>query len=152
MTLPPYQYNGARSMVILHEAELRKFVAVWKQAKAAGVKLPETDDPSYVSMAALLRHVLRAARGYMTWICENLGLSDPNIIATWEEYEIEAKADDYLEHLLECWREPLKDVSEQRFSEVHLSRWKVEYCIDAMMEHAVMHPIRHRFQLEKLMS
>ncbi len=139
-------------MVILHDAELRKFVAVWKQAKATGVKLPETDDPSYVSMEALLRHVLRAARGYMTWMCEKLGLPDPHIIPTWEESEIEGKVDDYLEHLLVCWREPLKDVSEQRFSEVYLSRWEVEYCIDAMMEHAVMHPIRHRFQLDKLMN
>jgi hypothetical protein len=24
-------------------------------------------------------------------------------------------------------------------------------CIDAMLEHAVMHPIRHAFQLEELM-
>jgi hypothetical protein len=31
------------------------------------------------------------------------------------------------------------------------SRWQTRYCIDAMLEHAVMHPIRHAFQLEELM-
>lgn len=32
------------------------------------------------------------------------------------------------------------------------SRWKTLYCVDAMLEHAVMHPIRHAFQLEELMG
>jgi hypothetical protein len=31
------------------------------------------------------------------------------------------------------------------------SRWKTLYSIDAMLEHAVMHQVRHSFQLEKLM-
>jgi hypothetical protein len=31
------------------------------------------------------------------------------------------------------------------------SRWQTLYSIDAMLEHAVMHPIRHAFQLEELM-
>ncbi len=152
MTLPPYQYNGARSMVILHEIELRKFMEVWKQAKAAGVKLPVTDDPAYVSFDHLVQHILRAARGYMVWMCENLGLPDPGISTTPAPEDIAHQVDSYLETVLNAWREPLKDVPEDRFGEVYLSRWKVQYCIDAMMEHAVMHPIRHRFQLENLMS
>jgi hypothetical protein len=32
------------------------------------------------------------------------------------------------------------------------SRWNVHYCIDAMLEHAVMHPIRHTFQLQELLA
>jgi len=32
------------------------------------------------------------------------------------------------------------------------SRWGTPYSIDAMLEHAVMHPIRHAYQLEKLMA
>jgi len=30
----------------------------------------------------------------------------------------------------------------------HESRWGVKDYVDAMLEHAVMHPIRHAFQLE----
>ena len=43
-------------------------------------------------------------------------------------------------------------MSPERFDEEHLSRWKVTYCIDGMLEHAVMHPIRHRVQLEALLG
>jgi hypothetical protein len=53
---------------------------------------------------------------------------------------------------LERWREPLQDVPDERLeSPEYPSRWKTLYSIDAMMEHAVMHPIRHAFQLNELM-
>ena len=32
------------------------------------------------------------------------------------------------------------------------SQWKTRYCIDSMLEHAVMHPVRHAFQLDELLK
>jgi len=145
MTLPPYQYNGARSMVILHEQELRLFVVIWKEAKASGIPLPPGGYPNY---DYILQHVLACARSYMVWMCERLGLPDPGIPAAPPPEVIEAQADQYLEAVLDGWREPLKDVPEDRFDEVYKSRWNIDYCIDSMLEHAVMHPIRHSFQIE----
>ena len=147
-----YRYGGAGALVELHERHLRSFFETWKQAHVAGVKLPETDDPAYASMAALLRHLLSAAGKYMIWICEKLELPDPGIHPVPEVGEVADRAVDYLDHVLERWRLPLRDVSEERFYEpVYESRWGVDYCIDAMLEHAVMHPVRHEFQLVKLM-
>ena len=152
-SLPPYRYRGARACVILHEQKLREFIAVWKEAKAIGtVSLPKTNDQDYASFDHLLQHVLRASRGYITWCCEKLELPDPDVPPTPEAEEIAVQADEYLEVLLEKLRAPLAEVPEERFDEVFQSRWKVDYCIDAMLEHAVMHPIRHAFQLRELMS
>ncbi len=104
-------------------------------------------------MESVLRHVLRAARGYMTWICEKLELPDPLIESTPEANMIADKIDDYLEHVLEQWSTPLASVTEiQFFQPTYMSRWKVDYCIEAMLEHAVVHPMRHSFQLEELMK
>lgn len=151
-SLPTYSYRGARALVLLHEQQLRKFLETWRQAKAVSVSLPKTDDSDYQSMETLLRHILRAARGYMTWMCEKLELPDPDIMATPEADEIEEKADRYLEHLVDRWRTPLAAIPEERFhAPEYQARWKVAYCIDAMLEHAVMHPIRHQFQLVDLM-
>ena len=61
-------------MVLLHEEHLRRFVHVWRLALESSVSLPPTDDPAYVSLEALGRHVLSAAGGYMTWMCEVLAL------------------------------------------------------------------------------
>jgi uncharacterized damage-inducible protein DinB len=139
--------------VLLHERYLREFVATWHGAKTSSLALPATKDPSYESLEALLRHVLRAARGYMIWACEVLELPDPEIRPTPEADAIEAEADKYLDHVLECWRQPLAEVDEERFHRPsYPSRWKVDYCIDAMLEHAVMHPIRHTFQLRELLQ
>ena len=95
----------------------------------------------------------RAARGYMTWMCGVLELPDPGIRPTPEADVIEAEADAYVAQLLEHWRTPLAGINEEKFFRPeYTSRWKVSYCIDAMLEHAVMHPILHRFQLLELMG
>ena len=151
--LTNYRYGGARALVMLHEEHMPKFLETWKVARAAGVTLPETDDPNYASMEALLKHVLLCARHYMVWMCEMMELPDPGIRPAPDVDAVEAEAADYLQHVLERWRLPLSDLPEERFHHpTFRSRWNVDYCIDAMLEHAVMHPIRHRFQLEALNS
>lgn len=151
--LPPYVHAGARALVALHDRHLRAFVATWREAQRAGLALPQTDDPSYASLDALLRHVLGAARGYMTWTCEQLGLPDPGIDPTPGEDQLAGALDGYLEHLLDRWRAPLVGVTEEQADRgTYPSRWGTDYCIDAMLEHAVMHPIRHGYQLERLME
>ncbi len=148
-----YIDRGARATILLHERHMRDFLATWKQARMAEVALPATDDPNYASLQTLLRHVLRAGRGYMVWACEVLGLPAPDIRPAPEADAIEAEADAYLEQLLAGWRDPLREVAPEAFHRPEFeSRWGVKYCVDAMLEHAVMHPIRHAFQLEELMQ
>ena len=139
------------ALVLLHDEHLRRFLVVWKQARDASVALAKTEDPAYASLDTLLHHVLRAARGYMTWMCEKLELPDPEIRVTPEPALLARDADSYMEHVLERWHSPLKDVGDERLeTPEYPSRWGTMYCIDAMLEHAVMHPIRHAFQLEEL--
>lgn len=151
--IPKYKYNGARSLVLLHEKHLTNFLKTWQEAKKLNVELPKTDDPDYQSLETLLFHVLRSARGYMTWICEKLNLPDPEINNPPEINNIEKNAEQYLLNLFGRWRLPLIEIEEENFhSPTFKSRWGVEYCIDAMLEHAVMHPIRHEFQLRNLIK
>ena len=140
-------------MVLLHEEHLRRFVHTWRLALAASVSLPPTDDPAYASLGALGQHVLGAAGGYMVWMCEVLTLPDPGIRSAPDAAAIVRDADDYAEHVLERWRAPLRDVSDDRLEvPEYPSRWRTRYSIDSMLEHAVMHPIRHAFQLDELIK
>jgi uncharacterized damage-inducible protein DinB len=151
--LSNYRYRGARAMVLMHEREMRRFVEIWRKAKASGVALPPTDDPDYASLEHLLHHVLRAARGYMTWMCEKLGLPDPQIEPAPPPEKVAGEADRYLEHLLARWRLPLADLDEERASRPsYQSRWDMDYSIDSMLEHALEHPMRHAFQLEEMLA
>ena len=141
-------------MVLLHEDHLRRFVRTWRLALGASVSLPPTSDPAYSSLGALGRHVLSAAGGYLVWMCEVLKLPDPGIRPAPDATAIVQEADDYLEHVLERWRaEPLRGVSDEQLeTPEYPSRWQTRYSIDSMLEHAVMHPIRHTFQLDELMK
>jgi len=91
-----------------------QFVHTWRLALASSVSLPPTDDPAYASLGALGRHVLSAAGGYMIWMCEVLALPDPGIRSAPDAAAIVRDADDYMEHVLERWRAPLKEVSNER--------------------------------------
>ena len=150
--LQNYRYRGARALVLLQDKAMRELLPVWRRAMAARIRLPETKDPNYASLQELLHHALRAARGYMIWMCEKMGLPDPEIDPAPEVDRVEQKADRYLEHILQRWRLPLVDVDESRFGETHKTRWNEDMSCEGMLEHAVMHPIRHRFQLEELME
>jgi len=151
--IPPFRSNAVRALVALHERELRAFLPVWERSSEARLALPATSDPAYASHGALLHHVLGAARGYLTWICESLALPDPGVEPTPSADRIAEERRERLEHLAERWRIALVDLPDERLEDrSYRSRWGAEYTIDAMLEHAVMHPIRHRFQLEGLLA
>jgi len=147
-----YSYGGARALVALHDQHMRSLLETWRKAKKTGIVLPESSDPAYKSLDTLLRHPLKSSRGYIIWICQKLELPDPGIDPVPEIENIEQSAEKFLEHLLKRWQLPLCDVPEERFFDrTYISTWDVEYCIEGMLEHAVMHPIRHEFQLVNLM-
>jgi hypothetical protein len=150
--LQDYRWRGARALVLLHEQSMRSFLPVWREAVRRGVHLPVTDDPDYASFHALLHHVSRASRGYMTWLCEKLELPDPGIEPAPPPDVVEREAERYLEHLLERWRMPLAGIDEARLQPVFTTRWGADLSGEAMLEHAVVHPMRHRFQLEELLE
>jgi len=151
--MPDFKWRGARALVALHEEHLGHFLNVWRRAKASGTSLPDVDDPDYASFDALLGHVLRWARGYITWICEQLELPDPGIKPVPDVDVIASEAEYYLKHVLNKWSTPLRAVPVERFYDrVYTAPWGVPYCIDAMLEHAAMHPVLHSFQLEELMG
>jgi len=140
-------------MVHLRGQYLQECYQVWLQAKAKNIYLPETDNPAYVSLNHLLRHTFSADRYYIKWMCEQLKLADPEIDSVPSPEEIEDQAAAYIDHLNDRWATPLAEIDEKHFNQPeYLASWGVRYCLDAMLEHAVMHPILHRVQLEELLQ
>lgn len=148
-----YRSRAVRALVLLHDEHLRAFVETWQRARAASIALPLTKDPAYASLDTLARHVIGAARGYLTWTCDVLNLADPEIRPVPDAAALSLEAEGYAEHVLDRWRISLQDITDDRLeTPEYPSRWKTLYCVDAMLEHAVMHPIRHSFQLQELMG
>ena len=154
--LPHYRSRAARALILLHERELRRFIRVWREARdgglglTGGIPLPESDDPDYASPDLILTHVLATARAALYWLTGNLGLPDPEVDRVPEDIRNEEILDLYVEHLVSCWASPLAGKSDDELYE-YLTPIKPCYA-SAMLEHAVMHPMRHSFQLEELMG
>lgn len=148
-----YKYRGAQVLVALHDAQLREFLGVWRQFEALGLELPASTSPDYASREALLAHVLGAAARYLIWMCEKLDLPRPELDERPDPARLPAGADRYLEDVLAAWQWPLRGVTEEQAdNQAFTSRWGIPYSIDAMLEHAVMHPLRHAYQLRGLMA
>jgi hypothetical protein len=149
-----FRSRAVRSMVELHEAELRNFLATWKRFKASGRPMPEANgDPDYASPELLVAHVQGAARSYMLWIREVLGIPVASPERIRDAELIVPRLDEFMEETLAAWREHLAPLEDAQLGPAkYTSRWGQEFDVDQMLEHAVVHPMRHRIQLERILA
>ena len=148
-----FKSNAVRSCVELHEMELERFYDVWERFCASGTPLPATDDPSYASAQHLGGHVFRAARNYLTWIGEFVNRPVTDVDADTDAVSIARKGRAFVDEVLAAWRRHLAALEDRELRPAtRKSRWGEDYSIEQMLEHAVVHPMRHRVQLERLLS
>jgi len=147
-----FKSNAVRSCVELHEVEIERFFEVWQAFRASGILLPATSDPNYASADHLGGHVLRAARNYLTWIGDCVERPVADVDLDNEQVSVAAKGRAFLDEVLAAWRRHLALLEDRELSPATFkSRWGEDYNVEQMLEHAVVHPMRHRLQLERLM-
>ena len=149
-----FQSRAVRSLVELHDVELRSFVSTWKRFHASGKPMPEAHgDPDYESAERLVTHVQGSARSYLTWIREVLGDPVTDIEVIRDPAIVVPRLDAYMEETLDAWKRHLAPlVNEQLGPDQYKSRWGEMFTVDQMLEHAVIHPMRHRIQLERILA
>jgi uncharacterized damage-inducible protein DinB len=148
-----FKSHAVRSCAELQAIELLRFHETWQRFRASDVALPKTDDPAYVSPDHLCGHVLRAARNYLTWIGTCVGRPVTDVDADTDLVSIAAKGRRFVDEVLEAWRRHLAALEDSELRPATFtSRWGDPYSIEQMLEHAVVHPMRHRIQLERLMA
>ena len=150
---PMFKSNAVRSLVELHEAEMDRFWEAWQAFRTSGTRLPQTDDPNYQSAEHLGGHVMRAARNYLTWIGQCAGRPVTDVDLDTDVMSIARKGRPFLDEILSAWRRHLSALEDGELEgKAYESRWGEPYNIEQMLEHAVVHPMRHRRQLERLMG
>ena len=149
-----FRSRAVRSLVELHERELPEFLAVWQRFVASGRPMPEANgDPDYESAEHLVAHVQRSARGYLLWIWEVLERPVEDLPLVRDPALIVPRLDAFMTETLDGWRRHLALLeNEQLAPKQYLSRWGEPHTIEQMLEHAVVHPMRHRIQLERILG
>ncbi len=147
-----FKSNAVRSCVELHETEMNRFFEVWQVFRTSGIALPATSDPNYASAEHLGGHVLRAARNYLTWMGDCVKRPVTDVDLDNEQVSVATKGRSFLEEVLAGWRRHLALLEDHELAPASFkARWGENYTIEQMLEHAIVHPMRHRVQLERLM-
>jgi hypothetical protein len=149
-----FRSRAVKSLVELHSVELRRFMDTWKRFQASGKPLPQApDDPSYESAESLVGHVQGAARSYMLWIWEMLEQPIEGLPRVRDHKLIVPALEKFQEDTLAGWeKHGALLVDEQMGPKQYVSRWGEPHTIEQMLEHAVVHPMRHRRQLERILE
>ena len=111
---------------------------------------PQTKDEDCRSAQTIMSHVVRAAYGYADYIREQLSIEStrpqPKLLSRLESLEQLDAALRYTVQTLDGrWEMSAEEIS----GIVIKSRWGAVYDAEGLLEHAIVHLLRHRRQMEK---
>ena len=150
----PFRSRAVRSLVELHEREMRSFLEVWRRFVASDLPMPAAhSDQDYESRERLAGHVLMAARGYLTRIGDWVGRPVSDVDGSQDPHEIVSRASEFAENVLSAYRRSLAEITTEELEpQLHRTRWGELMSVENLLEHAVVHPMRHRIQLERILE
>ncbi|HEX9150847.1 MAG TPA: DinB family protein [Flavobacterium sp.] len=114
---------------------------------------PETTDMNCKSIQSILSHMVNSGYGYAIYIHN---LKGHNMERPEKAFHITIK--EYLEDfnkLIVYTENVFKDIEDTELEQLYESKkivtsWKQRYDIEQLMEHAIVHILRHQRQIEKL--
>jgi uncharacterized damage-inducible protein DinB len=143
-----YEYERAA-------ADLNLVLAAIPLAEYDAVKDAETKDPDCVSVKTIMSHVVRSGYGYSIYIRKQFGNE-------WKErrdnYELHTPVDAIaaMAGMLSYAAATLEDKWDLTFEQVSGNiiqvPWGQKYDAEQLMEHAIVHVLRHRRQIENFMK
>jgi uncharacterized damage-inducible protein DinB len=113
----------------------------------------QTEDESCRSVQTIMTHVVRAGYGYADYIREQFGISKASPSSTLIPHrDVEAQFDAMLDYTAQTlggrWEMP-----ENEWVGIGIdTHWGVRYDLEQLLEHAIVHILRHRRQIERLRS
>jgi uncharacterized damage-inducible protein DinB len=110
----------------------------------------QTEDEDCRSVQTVMSHVVRAGYGYADYIREQFSIAStrpqPKLLSRLESLEQLGAALRYTAETLEGrWEMGDEEIARTVIN----SRWGVVYNVEGLLEHAVVHILRHRRQIEK---
>ncbi len=133
-------------------AELKRLIEQIPDDDFVRIADAETKDEDCRSVQTIMSHVVRAEYGYADYIREQFSIAStrpqPAQLSRQESLEQLEAALRYTEQTLEGrWEMSEADIT----ATVIHARWGVTYDVESLLEHAIVHILRHRRQIEKFM-
>lgn len=153
-----YRTNGAIG-ALLDEyqraiVELKNLIRSVTQSELIDIVDKHTDDEDCRSIQTILRHVIRAGHIYIIDIRKHQG-EDLSYVATPLENTIEGYCiglDNMFTAAVDLFDEFPEIVLEEKEVDKKMKvKWGQRYDVEQLMEHAIVHVLRHRRQIERFL-
>ncbi|MBL7997158.1 MAG: DinB family protein [Candidatus Kapabacteria bacterium] len=159
--MTPITHRRGKVGVLLHEyhrsiADLKQTIAAVQPGELRVVLDKETMNRNCVSIGSVLAHIVFCGLMYCTTIRQHRGNPDEQfeplaLLDTVEEYNAA------LDRMFDITRELFEDIPDSELMEFDPAKklqtyWGQLYDIEQLMEHAIVHILRHRFMIERFMA
>lgn len=154
-----YRTNGAIGALLdEYEKAILELQAVLKgltHNELISIVDQQTDDPDCRSIQTILTHVIRSGYGYAIvirkWLGEDLEYRQSQILDSVEEYQ--KAITDMFQYNVKLFDDYPNIVLEEMDNEKKIKvRWGQLYDVEQLMEHAIVHILRHRRQIERFLQ
>jgi uncharacterized damage-inducible protein DinB len=114
----------------------------------------KTTDEDCRSVQTICRHVIRSGYGYANYVLNALNLQVSSPDANKLKIEVSEDASREIRDMIQYCRHQLYDLNREKI-EANMSsirfttRWNEDYGFEQILEHGVVHILRHRRQIEK---
>ncbi len=153
-----YRDNGAIGALLdEYEKSIRELKAVIKQVTTNDLTYivdHETKDEDCKSIQTILTHIVESGYTYVIeirkWLGEEINYKKKELLHSVPEYNIALdKMFAFNEDLFKDY--PKIQLEEYTSNKKIKVRWGQRYDVDQLLEHAIMHILRHRRQIERFM-
>jgi uncharacterized damage-inducible protein DinB len=156
MAITPRRDGGVGAMLDEHERAARELLAVigpLSDEAFAVVRDRETVDENCRSIRTVVSHVVRSGYAYANYIRGALGAAPtPPAPQMLEREEVPAQMERMLVELAAALDGRHRMTDDEITATRMLTRWGVTYDLEQMLEHAIVHVLRHRRQIERFLE
>lgn len=153
-----YRTNGAVGALLdeyekaLHE--LLDVISTISQHQLTTIVDAATDDPDCRSIQTILTHVVRSGYGYAIvirkWLGEDLEYRQSQLLDSAEAYK--NALSEMFQYNVKLFDDYPNIVLEEMDNSKKINvRWGQQYDVEQLMEHAIVHVLRHRRQIERFL-
>ncbi len=152
-SLEDYRTGAVGSLMDEYERAAFELKSILQNVREADYsRIVEGESEHCRSIQIIMNHVVRAGYGYSKYIrdalsMEALPVEDKQI----PQSKIGSEIDKMLAYTAEIFEGRSKTMDEEMETVYFKTRWEVTYNIDQLFEHAIVHILRHRRQIEKFL-
>lgn len=151
-----YRQGAAGAMMDEYEratGELTRIMESISDEEFERIRDTQTEDDDCRSIQTIMRHVIRAGYGYAGYMRDAWGMERGE---RWDKTVSRAETLQHLPAMLGYMTATLEvhwNISDKESNSLQMrTRWGVTYDFEQLFEHAIVHVLRHRRQIERFLG